>query len=143
MKTIVLGFMAVGALVACSTVTGEPRLRGIEKYAEDPRLGEVTDEICFASTIDGFSMNERETVLLHEGRDRYMVEVSAGCTDLDFAEAIGLDSTLSCLSRGDSIVVSRPIAGGSFGPQRCMIREIRKWDPKAEKAEEKAEENPA
>ena len=142
MKTIALTILAVGALVACSTTPAEPRLRGIEKYAADPRLGEVADDICFASTIDGFSMNERDTVLLHEGRDRYMVEVSAGCQDLDFAEAIALDSTLSCLSRGDSIIVSHA-SGGGFGPERCMIREIRKWNPKAEKPEAEAEENPA
>ena len=142
MKNIALAFLAVDTLGACSTAPAEPRLRGLAQFADDPRLGEVTDEICFASTIDGFSVNDRYTVLLHEGRDRYMVEVSAGCLDLDFAEAIALDSTLSCLSRGDSIIVSHA-PGSSFGPQRCMIREIRKWDPKAEKPEAKAEEIPA
>jgi len=142
MKTITLSVLALGLLAACAAVPGEARLRGIEKYADDPRLGEAIDRICFASTIDGFSLNGRETVLLHDGRDRYMVEVSAGCLDLEFAQTLALDSTLSCLSRGDALIVSHA-SGGSFGPQRCLIREIRKWDPKAGQADAKSAENPA
>lgn len=142
MKTIAFSILALGALAACSSAPGEARPRGIEKYADDPRLGEAIERICFTSTIDGFSMNGRETVLLHEGRDRYMVEVSAGCLDLEFAQTLALDSTLSCLSRGDALIVSHA-SGGSFGPQRCLIREIRKWDPKAGQADAKSAENPA
>ncbi|MGA1341792.1 MAG: DUF6491 family protein [Hyphomonas sp.] len=142
MKTIALSVLALGALAACAAAPGEARLRGIEKYAGDPRLGDAVDQICFASTIDGFSMNGRETVLLHEGRDRYMVEVAAGCLDLEFAETIALASTLSCLSRGDALII-RHASGGGLGPQRCLIREIRKWNPKAGQAEAEAGENPA
>jgi hypothetical protein len=143
MRTTLFTLLAATALASCATPTGETRVRGIEKYADDARLGEETNRICFASSIDGFSMNDRETVLLHEGRDRYMVEVTAGCTDLDHAEAIGVDSTSNCVTPGDSIVVSQAL-GGTFTPQRCMITEIRNWDPKAEKAEETdTEENPA
>jgi len=142
MKRIRLAVLAALTLGACSNAPGEPRLRGIAAYEGDPRLGQKTDQICFAASIDGFSMNTRETVLLHEGRDRFLVEVSAGCPDLDFAEAIALDSTLSCLSRGDAIIVSHA-GGGGFGSNRCLIREIREWNPKAEKPEAKAEENPA
>ena len=143
MRSTLITVLAAAALAACATPTGEARVRGIEKYADDPRLGEETNRICFASSIDGFSMNDRETVLLHEGRDRYMVEVTAGCMDLDHAEAIGVDSTSNCVTPGDSIVVSQAL-GGTFAPQRCMITKIHLWDPKAEKAEEDAaEENPA
>jgi len=142
MKTITLGVLAALALSACASGPSEPRVRGIAQFEGDPRLGEEVNDVCFAASIDGFSMNTRDTVLLHEGRDRFLIEVSPGCRDLDFAEAIALDTTLACLSRGDSIIVSSPSDGG-FGPQRCMIREIRKWDPKAEKPEATAEENPA
>jgi Family of unknown function (DUF6491) len=138
-KMAVLTALALGA---CTTAPAEPRLRGLEKYADDPRLGPEKNSICFASTIDGFSMNDRETVLLHEGRDRYMVEVTAGCMDLDYAESIAIDSNGGCLTPGDSIIVARTL-GDSFGSNRCMIREIREWNPKAEKPEAKAEENPA
>lgn len=137
MRSTLITVLAATALTACATPTGEPRVRGIEAYADDPRLGEETNRICFASNIDGFSMNERETVLLHEGRDRYMVEVTAGCAELDYATAIGIDSTSNCVTPGDSIIVSQAL-GGTFAPQRCMIREIHLWDPKAEKPEEEA-----
>jgi hypothetical protein len=139
MRSALLTVLAATALAACATPTGEARARGIEKFADDPRLGDETDSICFASSIDGFSMNERDTVVLHEGRDRYMVEVTGGCMDLEDAFGIGVDSTSNCVTRGDNIVVSQAL-GGTFAPQRCMITEIRKWDPKAEKPEEAAEE---
>ncbi len=141
MKRITLAVLAATALGACTTGPAEPRLRGLEKYADDPRLGPEKRSICFASNIDGFSMNERETVVLHEGRDRYMVEVTAGCSDLNNAESIAVDSSGGCLTPGDSIIVARTM-GDSFGSNRCMIREIREWNPKAEKPAETAEENP-
>ena len=142
MKRITLAVLAATTLGACTTAPAEPRLRGLEKYADDPRLGPEKRSICFASNIDGFSLNERETVVLQEGRDQYMVEVTAGCTDLEYAESIVVDSHGGCLTPGDSIIVARTL-GDSFGSNRCMIREIREWNPKAEKPAETAEENPA
>jgi hypothetical protein len=142
MKRITLAVLTALTLGACTTAPAEPRLRGLEKYADDPRLGPEKKNICFAANIDGFSMNERASVVLHEGRDRYMVEVTAGCMDLDFAESIAIDSSGGCVTPGDSIIVARTL-GDSFGSNRCMIREIREWNPKAEKPEAEAEENPA
>ncbi len=143
MKPVALALAATLALIACASGPVEPRKRGLEAYADDPRLGEETRRICFASNIDGFSLNERETVVLHEGRDRFMVEVTAGCPDLEFAESIAVDSATGCLTPGDAIIVARTL-GDSFGNNRCLIREMREWDPKAKEAEiEPAEENPA
>jgi hypothetical protein len=142
MKRIILAVLAATALGACTTAPAEPRLRGLEKYADDPRLGPEKRSICFAANIDGFSLNKRETVVLQEGRDQYMVEVTAGCTDLEIAESIVVDSHGGCLTPGDSIIVASTL-GDSFGSNRCLIREIREWDPKAEKPPEAAEENPA
>lgn len=140
---------AAAALAACSSMPGPATPRGIERYADDPRLGEETNRICFARSIDGFSMNERDSVVLHEGRDRYLVAIAGTCMDLEYAEAIALDTPTGCLTPGDAIIVSRAM-GGTLGPQRCLITGIRKWDPKAkakpdpEQAEETAaEENPA
>jgi len=146
MKPIALALAAALVLTACASGPVEPRKRGMDAYADDPRLGEETQRICFSSNIDGFSLNERETVVLHEGRDRYMVEVTAGCPDLEFAEAIAVDSATGCLTPGDAIIVARTL-GDSFGNNRCLIREMREWDEKAKKpeaapAELPAEENP-
>ncbi len=137
MNRILPGLTALLALAACATAATEPAARGLDRYADDPRLGEETDRICFASNIDGFSLNERSTVVLSEGRDDYMVEVTGSCFDLDNAEAIALDSPTGCVTPGDAIIVASTMGGGGIGPQRCLIREIRKWDPKAEKPAEK------
>ncbi len=143
MPRLTLTVLAAAALASCATAPGEARQSGFDKYAGDPRLGEETKKICFASSIDGFSHNERRTVVLHEGRDRFMVEVTGACFDLDSAESIAIDSSTGCLTPGDSIIVARAF-GDTTGPNRCMIREIRKWDPKATTAPEgPAEENPA
>jgi hypothetical protein len=133
--------LLAGLLAACTTAPGETAARGLDKYADDPRLGAETDRICFASTIDGFSENKRSTVVLHEGRDRFMVEVTGTCFDLDNAESIGIDGRGGCLTPGDAIIVVAT-GGASLGPRRCMIREIRKWDPKAEKPAAEAGQNP-
>lgn len=138
---------AAAALAACTSIPGTASPRGIARYADDPRLGEATNRICFASSIDGFSMNTRDSVLLHEGRDRYLVEVAGTCMDLEYAEMISLSAPTNCLTPGDAIIVSRAM-GGTLGPQRCIITKIHEWDPKAtppteETPETAAEENPS
>lgn len=137
MKRIAFAVMGALALAGCATEAAAPQAKGLAQYADDPRLGEETKRICFASNIDGFSLNERSTVVLSEGRDDYMVEVTGSCFDLDNAETIALDSPTGCLTPGDAIIVASTMGGGGIGPQRCLIREIRKWDPKAEKPAEK------
>jgi hypothetical protein len=135
---IACGFL----LAACAGLPGEPRPDGMARYSDDPRLGEVVDRVCFTSTIDGFSMNTRRTVLLHRGSQRYMVEVFGACPDLEFAHTIGLVSPGSCLQRMDSIIVTNTIgpAGPGFRSQRCQINEIRAWNPRATAQEAEAEE---
>lgn len=130
------------ALAACASAPGERSPTGIAKYADDPRLGEETRNVCFASSIDGFSMNDRSTVLLHDGKKRYMVEVSGSCFDLDNAESIGLDTPTGCLSSGDSIVIGKTF-GEAIGPRKCMIKDIYLWNPDAKAEDKPAEENPS
>ncbi|MBA4227023.1 MAG: hypothetical protein C0456_10365 [Hyphomonas sp.] len=127
-------------LAACQSAPGTAKPQGIAAYADDPRLGEPVDRICFASSIDGFSNNTRNTVVLREGRDSYLVEVFGACTDLEYAQSIGIDSATGCLTKSDAIIVGYSPGGTGMGPQRCHIREIRKWDPKAEKPAEPAAE---
>jgi hypothetical protein len=142
-----LPLIAAAALAACSSTSGPATPSGIARYADDPRLGDEARNICFARSIDGFSMNERDSVVLHEGRNRYLVAISGTCMDLEYAEAIALDTPTGCLTPGDAIIVSRAM-GGTLGPQRCIITEIRNWDPKAKakpapEAAPATEENPA
>lgn len=135
-------------LSACATVANggdDDRVRGAEKFAEDPRLGERVDRMCFTSTIDGFSQPDEDTVVLRASASRhYLVETSA-CFNLERALSIGLDSRTSCASRGDRLIVSdsafpsRSNTGTSV--DSCLITAIYEWDDDAdEEAEETAEE---
>lgn len=135
--------LSASLLAACQSMPGETKPAGIAAYADDPRLGEKVSNACFASSIDGFSMNKRDTVVLRDGRKEYMVEVFGNCFDLENAMAIGIDAATSCLSKGDALIVNSSLvgSGAGMGPQRCMIKEIYAWDSKAEKAA--AEETPA
>lgn len=128
----------LGALVACaSALPGEVPASGMALYAGDARLGAPVRQVCFASSIDGFSLNERDTVLLHEGGDRFMVEVFGACQDLEFAQTLGVDATTGCLGKGDALIVADTLGGSGFGSRRCLVKEIRAWDRKALQPDQK------
>lgn len=120
-------------LAACQSAPGETKPAGIAAYAGDARLGEKINNACFASSIDSFSLNERDTVVLRQGRREYMVEVFGNCFELENAMAIGIDAASSCLSKGDALIVSTSLTGSQIGmsPQRCMIKDIYAWDSRA------------
>mgnify|MGYP003634126983 CR=1 FL=1 len=74
---------------------------------------------------------------LSKGRKDYLVEVYGNCFNLDQAQQLAVDSTTSCLGKGDHIITSDSIAGfrddTGFGVQRCMVKSIHEWDSKASK----------
>ena len=136
---------ATAILASCSSMPGKPVPRGIAAYEGDPRLGERTDSICFASTIEGFSTNKDRTVVLKDGRREYLVEVLGACPELEFAQAIGLDARTNCLTRSDALLVSSSLMGQTttVGSGRCLIKDIYTWDSRAEaKTGAEAEEAP-
>lgn len=135
-KTCLLLVAGLAALNACQTTgESEDKVRGIAAYAKDARLGPAVDKICFKRNIDGFRKATRDTVILDAGvRDEYIVEVMGGCQVLRHAQAIQLDSNLSCLSKFDNLIVYDSAFGTQSSPMsvdRCAIRAIHKWDEKA------------
>jgi len=136
--------LAVGLLAACAT-TPSDKPRGAAKFAEDPRLGEKVDKICFNRSIDGFSQNDRDTVVVREGvNQHYLIEVRGVCSNLRHAQSIGIDSSLSCVTRHDHLIVSTSsfsLNDGITPPDRCTIRAIYEWDEDAEV--KNAEEDPS
>ena len=61
MRLFLLSLTAPMLLAACSTTENmADRPKGVERYADDPRLGAPVDRICFASTI--FKPNDFLTV---------------------------------------------------------------------------------
>ncbi len=132
-------------LSACATAAHgdgkEAKPKGVEKYASDPRLGEEVSRMCFASSVDSFSLATDDTVVLEISPSKsYLVEVSGACSKLDSAQSIALDAASSCATRGDRLLVSDSAFGlqqaSGFGPDRCMIKSIHEWDKRA-KADDK------
>lgn len=136
--------LTIGGLAACATSADDGKPKGIAALKGDPRLGEEVSKICFNRSIDGFSENTDRTVVLTKGvSDDHIVEVSGGCRDLKFAQSIAIDSTLSCVTRSDYLLVSTSAFslddGTGIGPDRCYINKMYKWDKKA-KAESEIED---
>lgn len=105
-------------------------------FADDPRLGERVNSICFGSQIDGFGETTERTIIVSVGPNRdYLVETFGYCPDLEFAQSVAFDQFSSCLHEGDSIIPFE----SAFGPNRvsgvptqeCIIRSIYEWDPDA------------
>lgn len=121
---------------ACASTSGEPRVRGIAQYEGDPRLGEEVRNICFASSIDGFGETTRDTVIVNEGRDYYLIETFGTCFNLDYAQSIGFDAQTGCLTKGDHLIVSENIMPTGrdrmSAADRCTISAIYAWDPEAQ-----------
>lgn len=138
---LVGAFVAAGILTACaSTAADDGKERGLAAFKNDVRLGEEVSKICFNRNIDGFSNATRDTVVLDAGPSKdYIVQVKGACSTLRYAQSIAIDSTLSCVTRGDYLLVSDSAFslddGTGMGPDRCMIDKIHKWDKRAEKAE--------
>lgn len=134
-----LALTAGFALMACASSTaGENKERGIAAFKDDTRLGEKVEKICFNRSIDGFSMARKDTVVLSKGvSDDYIVEVRGVCTNLRHAQSVGIDTRLSCVREGDYLIVSDSAFGTDtgFGPDRCYIDKIHKWDKKAKNKE--------
>ena len=134
-------------LAGCTTAAGtERKPTGVAKYADDPRLGEEVDRLCFASNIDSFGNNTKDTFTVKEGRDHYLIEVFGTCTPLEHAVTMAIGSSTSCLTNGDSIIVSDSLTGGRndpFGTARCVVKSMHKWDPKAESKEDDPEADAA
>jgi len=141
MRLILLALSAT-ALAACAANPATPsKPKGVAQFAEDARLGEETNKVCFTSTIDGFHDATDDTVVLSKGNKDYLVEVFGNCFNLDQAQQIAVDSTSSCLSKGDQLITSDSIAGfgntSGFGVQRCTVKSIYEWDSKAKTPEPK------
>jgi hypothetical protein len=125
------------ALAACAT--GPVDTSPPEAYADDPRLGERVDRICFGSSINGFGETTSRTIVLNAGvNEHYLVETFGSCQDLDWARSVSFDQFSSCLTASDSIIPYDSAFGpraNDFPAQRCQIKAIYEWDPDAGEAE--------
>ena len=115
-------------LVFLSSCTNAP-VENNQEVKINPRQGEEVRQICFASSINGWREvdGERSSVILTKGvSEEYKLDLSGIC-DLTYAFNSIATRTLgsSCLTRGDDIIFN----DGLSGINRCMIKNIYKWNP--------------
>ena len=128
------------AVSACASAPTPEQLeareasRAAQVFADDPRRGDEIDKLCFASQIDSFGLTTKRAVVVREGGDRYLVETFPGCFDLDWAQALAVDSFGSCLTKGDRILAFDSVfagAGHHSSRQSCRVKAIYNWDKDA------------
>jgi uncharacterized protein DUF6491 len=158
LKNIALGLSAIAALAlfaaplsaSAEESAEEPEKSKKEFSAEgDPRLGEEVTNLCFTRSINGFKRYDKDALILRRSvKDRYLVTFSGICSNLRSVQAVKLASRSSCLSRGDTILVSDSAFftdNTGFGVERCTIKRIYNWnedavdEETAEEAETEAE----
>ncbi len=130
-----------GAPTADETAVSAP-----QSLAEDPRVGEEMDRICFTNGISGFSdyNGPEDALILRRGPGReYLVTLFPGCITVDRAQRVAFVDRFSgsCLMRGDEILVSAELfrAGSSLDNDVCRISEVYAYDRDATAAEEEDE----
>ena len=123
------------ALAAGACATGPVDQSPPEAYADDPRLGERVDRICFGRSINGFGETTDRTIIV-EARvdDHYLIETFGYCRDLAWAQSIALDQFSSCVTTSDSLIPYDSVFGpdrSGIAPQACRIKAIYEWNPDA------------
>ena len=84
---------------------------------------------CFHSrSVTNFAAVNDQTVNLRVGvREVYRLELLGSCPDIDWQEALGLQSRgSSWICDGLDVTL---FSKGPFGPQRCPVRSIHKLTP--------------
>jgi hypothetical protein len=120
MKNLILTGALMALLIGPSVAVENDDQADSEKYG-----------CAWGRYIDNFKLIDDKTVILTQGVSRkYKVTLLNSCRGLRFEERIGIKSTGSCLTAGDSLIVKG--AGGIT--TRCVITDIVAL-PKEEKDE--------
>jgi hypothetical protein len=92
---------------------------------------------AWARHIDNFKLVDDKTAILTQGvSKKYKVTFLNPCRDLRFEETIAIDTTSSCIEKGDALIVSG--AGGI--KTRCVIVDIARL-PKEDKDGDEADDD--
>lgn len=114
------------ALGSCAQVDSEP----------EAQVAYDTSRQCFfTNNINGYSNapdgpEGQDRLMVHTGvRDRWLFEVVGSCIELDFAQAIALDTgsrTSLCTGAVETLLVP---TFGRDRPERCTVRLLGKVTP--------------
>lgn len=83
----------------------------------------------FSNRVDGYTKASRDSIVLTSGLDKWRADFANSCTNIQFAEEVGVDSRTTCVTPGDSIKFRDT---GNIRTS-CMISKIT-YLPKEEKA---------
>ena len=117
---IALILLTSAVLAACAGQSSRERdAEAYELYRDF--AGAPVNEFTYLGKYNGWRALGRNVLAIQTGlSEAYLITVQGPCTDLQFAETIGLTSTVNTVHRGvDSVLVGR---------DRCPISEIRPVD---------------
>lgn len=128
MKTLTVILLASALASACATMGGDidrsKSDRLLERY--EPYLGEPVKSITALQRDSWQPVNRTQLVLWTTLNDAYLITVTSNCSQLQFAQTIGVTSTTSQITTFDSVIVRG---------DRCPITEIRPIDVRRMKAD--------
>jgi len=133
MKTPIALILAAVLASACATTGGES---GSLIHRSDDRLAKY--EPYIGEPVDGFTafrydswepINRTQLVLRTTMNQAYLLTVDGTCTDLPFAQTIGVTTTGSQVTKFDKVLVRG---------DRCMIRQIQPIDVRQMRADQRA-----
>jgi hypothetical protein len=133
MNAVRLPVLACAALMSAwlsSACTDFARRQDAERARYESYAGPPVEQITWLGRYDGWtSLGKDELVLWTTPFDAYLIKVVPPCTDLPWAERIGITSTASTVSsRFDFVEVHRAGERGPGSRWRCPIAEIRPVD---------------
>jgi len=124
---VLLSILLVIQLSACTS--SEPIKAPKYDKDNDPRIGEKVTQVCFTSSISGWSEvdNDRSALIVHFGnKESYKVDLVGAC-QADWAMmsiALVSRTNSSCLSIGDKLFTDAQTNRHAS----CRITGIHEWD---------------
>lgn len=133
MKTPIAITLAAVLASACATTGGESGSllhrsnERLERY--EPYIGEPVDGFTAMRYDSWEPISRTQLVLRTSMNDAYLLTVDGNCTELPYANTIGVTTTGMQVTRFDNVLVRG---------DRCMIRQIQPIDVKQMRADRRA-----
>lgn len=117
------------ALAACSSMPKQTDAERLSLYRT--HAGEPVSSFRYFGTLNGWTpLGDQALAVWTRPSEAYLLELTAHCMDLDFAQAISITNLMSTVSaRFDDVLVRG--GGTSVGRMPCRIDTIRPLDVKA------------
>jgi hypothetical protein len=133
MKTPIAVILAAVLASACATTGGGPESmikRSDDRLAKyEPYVGEPVDGFTAFHYDSWEPINRTQLVLRTTMNEAYLLTVDGTCTDLPFAQTIGVTTTGSQVTKFDKVLVRG---------HRCLIRQIQPIDVRQMRADQRA-----